>query len=478
MKFVDRGEELGFLERKRDSNDAELIIIYGRRRVGKTSLLNKFLEEKKGMYFLGRLEPKEDSLKRLNNLLIESFNDTDLLRHPLRKWDDVFEYLADRSRKERTVLVLDEFPYIVERSPEILSVLQDKWDNRLKGTKVMIVLSGSSVSVMEQYALDQKSPIYGRRTGQWRINKLDPSYLPEFFPAYSIEDQISVYACLDTIPGYLVKFSCEKSVKENIIGSILSKGEFLYEEVSILLREEFRDPSNYSSIISTIAGGTTAHNEIYTRTGMDKSMLSKYLYVLENLGIIEKILPVTQAKKARLKTRGGMYRLKDNFFDYWFTFVYPNASRLELGGAQEVYAASRGEYDKYLSYKFERYITEILPHITTKYTQAGPWWHKEQEIDLVALNPQTKDILFAECKWKNEITPEKTIKELIGKAESVEWNNLQRKEEYALFAKSYTRKITEYEGKKVACYDLSDLEDILNKKKKRPDRTAGISNRA
>jgi AAA+ ATPase superfamily predicted ATPase len=468
MKFVDRVEELSFLERKRDSPDAEMIIIYGRRRVGKTSILNRFLEGKPGMYFLGRLEPKEDSLKRLNNLFIEFFGDTALLNRPLRNWDDVFDYLADRSEKERVVLVLDEFPYIVERSPQILSVLQDKWDNRLKGTHAMLVLSGSSVSMMEQYALDQKSPIYGRRSGQWRINKLDPSYLSEFFPSYSLEEQISVYACLDTIPGYLVKFSSGKSVKENLIDSILSKGEFLYEEVGILLREEFRDPSNYSSIISTIAGGTTSHNEIYTRTGMDKSMLSKYLYVLENLGIIEKILPVTHAKKARLKTRGGMYRLKDNFFDYWFTFVYPNASRLELGETQEVYAASRGEYEKYLGYKFERYITEILPRITAKYAQAGTWWHKEQEIDLVALNEQTKDILFAECKWKKDVAPEKIFSELIGKAESVEWNNSQRKEEYALFAKSYSRKITEYEGKKVACYDLSDLEDILKRKRNRP----------
>src|SRR3989344_887769 len=302
MKFINRTKEIKCLEEKFKSKEAQLIVLYGRRRIGKTELILKFCKDKKFIYFLGRLESKEDTIKRFNNLLIEIFEDKKLLNYPLPNWDAILDYIAEKIEK-RIILVFDEFPFLVERFPEIVSVLQDKWDGKLKDSKIMIILSGSSIVMMEKYALDYKSPLYGRRTVQWKVDKMDIVHLKEFFPHYHIEDLIMIYGCLDTIPGYLSKFSSEKSLDENVAERMLSKGEFLYEEVEILLREELRDPSNYMSILSSIAGGTTTFNEINNRTSLDKSLLSKYLSILESLGIVEREIPVTETYKSKLKAK-------------------------------------------------------------------------------------------------------------------------------------------------------------------------------
>lgn len=441
MQFINRKQELEFLQRKYESNESELIVLYGRRRIGKTELLNQFSMNKKTLYFLGRIESKPDTLRRFNLLLMEFFNDISLARSPLREWDDFFEYLAAKSEK-RLVMIIDEFPFIVEKFPEILSVLQDKWDNLLKKTRIMLVLCGSSISMMEKYTLDYKSPIYGRRTGQWMVDRLDIVQLVEFFPQYTFEDLLTVYSAADTIPGYIVKFDNRVAVWKNIETRLLSKGEFLYEEVEILLREELRDPSNYMSILSTVAGGLTTFNEIHNRTGLDKSLLSKYLFVLEKLGIIEKLQPVTEGFKRKLKAIGARYSIKDNFIDFWFRFVYTNLAELERGNSAAVVKVIKKEFPKYLGNKFERAVMELIPHLGIfQYTRIGRWWHKDKEIDIVALNEKTNEILFVECKWQNKKTDVVVLTELFDKAKFVEWNNDTRKEYFMVASKSgFTQK--------------------------------------
>ncbi len=436
MKFFNRKQELEFLQRKYESEEAEFIVLYGRRRIGKTELLNEFSKNKKVLYFLGRIESKEDTLRRFNLILMEFFNDISLARSPLNGWDDFFLYLAEKG-KERLVLIIDEFPFIIEKFPEILSVLQDKWDFMLKKSKIMLVLCGSSISMMEKYVLDYKSPIYGRRTGQWMVDRLNIVHLKEFFPQYAFEDILTVYSVIDAIPGYLVKFDSSLSVWENIESRILSKGEFLYEEVEILLREELRDPSNYMSILSAVAGGLTSFNEIYNKTRLDKSFLSKYLFVLEKLGIIYKNQPVTLSFKGKLKAIGARYSIKDNFFDFWFRFVYNNLPELERGNSTTVAAAIQKEFPDYFGIKFESAVMELIPHLDIfQYTRIGKWWYKDKEIDIVALNENTTEILFCECKWQNRKVDVGALKELLDKAKSVDWNGDKRKEHFMFISKS------------------------------------------
>ncbi len=466
MKFINRQQELDFLKKKYASNEAELIILYGRRRIGKTELLNEFSKDKKPLYFMGRSESREDTLRRFNLLLMEYFNDISLARLPLSEWDSFFEYLAEKSGK-RLVLIIDEFPIIVDKFHEILSILQDKWDNMLKNSKLMLVLCGSSISMMEKYALDYRSPIYGRRTGQWMVDRLDIVHLKDFFPHYSFEDILTVYSTIDTIPGYLVKFDVSLPVWKNIENRILSKGEYLYEEVEILLREELRDTSNYMSILSAVAGGLTTFNEIYNKTGLDKSLISKYLFVLEKIGIIEKTQPVTLTFKPKLKAIGARYSLKDNFFDFWLKFVYTNFQELERGNSAAVAKAIQKEFPEYLGIKFERAIMELIAFLDIfQYTRIGKWWHKDKEIDIVALNENTKEILFCECKWQNRKTDVSIIEELLEKSKFVDWSNDKRKESFAVISKSgFTDGAKDYaKGKSVFLFTLEELEEIFRRR--------------
>jgi len=455
-KFINRKKELEFLEQKYKSNKAELLILYGRRRVGKTELVLKFCESKNYFYFMGRLESKEDTIKRFNNLFIEKFKDSSLLNSPLSNFDAIFDYLVEKAN-ERIIFVFDEFPFLVDRFPEIVSILQDKWDSKLKKSKIMLVLLGSSVGMMEKYALDYKSPLYGRRTGQWKLDKFNISHLKEFFPKYSQEHLIYVYSVIDSIPGYLNLFDTNKSIWENISEKMFSKGEFLYEEVEILLREELRDPSNYMSIISAISGGLNSFNEISQKTNLDKTMLSKYLGVLEFLNIIERLQSITESSKDKLKSKKSLYVIKDNFYDFWFKFVYLNKQEIEKGNKKIVDKIKR-DFELYVSFKFENYCKEFLENkFFEEYSSFGKWWYKDNEIDIVALNSEKKKILFGECKWSENIDALEILKKLDEKTKKVNWFLEKRGEEYVLFAKSFKKKLNEFNGKKVYCFDLKDL---------------------
>lgn len=457
-RFINRRQELRFLKEKYESKNAELIVLYGRRRIGKTELLVEFSKGKNALYFIGRAESHEDTMRRLNLLAMEFFKDVTLARTPFSRWDDFFDYMSQKA-DERIILIIDEFPLIVDKFPEILSIMQDKWDSTLRKTKLMLVLCGSSISMMEKYALDYKSPIYGRRTGQWMVDRLDVAHLKEFFPKYSAEDLFVLYSAIDAIPGYLAKFEGEKSVWENIEKKMLSKGEFLYEEVEILLREEFRDASNYMSILSAVAGGMTSFNDVYNRTGLDKSLLSKYFFILEKVGIIEKTFPVTENFKQRLKAKGALYSLKDNFFDFWFRYVYPNIAELEKGNSAAVIGLIKKDFPNYGGRKFERFVTELFPHLDIfKHTKIGRWWHKDKEIDILALNDSTKEIMFCECKWRDSMDAGKILTELKEKAKYVEWNNGKRKEHYAIFAKSFKERIKK---PNLVLFDLKNLEKAM-----------------
>jgi uncharacterized protein len=456
-RFINRVMELKFLEERYKSGVAELLILYGRRRIGKTELVLNFCGNKDYFYFMGRLESREDTLKRFNNLIVEKFSDSYLLNNPLSNIESVFDYLVEKSNK-RLILVFDEFPFLVDRFPEIISILQDKWDFKFKKSKAMFILLGSSVGMMEKYALDYKSPLYGRRTGQWKLDKFNISHLKDFFPKYSQEELIYVYSSIDSIPGYLNIFDKNKSALENINTKVLSKGEFLYEEVEILLREELRDPSNYMSILSSVAGGLNTFNEISQKTSLDKSMLSKYLGVLENLNVIGREMPITESSKSKLKSKNSVYVIKDNFYDFWFKFVYLNKQEIEKG-AENVFDKIKRDFGQYVSFKFENYCKEFLENqFYKKYNSFGKWWHKDIEIDILALNEEKKSILFGECKWQEDVDAIKVFNKLKEKSVFVDWNNGKRKEEFVLFAKSFKSK-PKIDG--LLLYGLKDIENMM-----------------
>ncbi|AAL81004.1 ATP-binding protein [Pyrococcus furiosus DSM 3638] len=460
QKFVNRERELAFLEERYASGDAELLIIYGRRRIGKTELLLHFARNKEHVYFLASEKPYRDNLRELQRMMGDFLGDRLFSRIEFSDIDELLIEFSKRVRGRRVVLIIDEFPYLIEHYKPVLSLIQRAWDMELSKSDLLLILCGSSVSSMETEVLGYKSPLYGRRTGQWMVDELPFWSLREFFPSYSTEDIVKVYGVLGGIPAYLLQFDPEKSFDENVVEKVLSKGAFLYEEAEILLKEEMREPANYFIILQAIASGRSRFGEIVNATGLDKSLVSKYLNVLEKLRIVEREVPVTASRKEALKR--GKYSITDNYLAFWFRYVLPNKSYLETGLGKEIWERSKEDFKEYMGGVFERLLRkpEVFTKLTNfRFTKIGRWWHKGEEIDLVALNEREKKALFIEVKWKDlsEREARGILKDLKRKVKLVgldEWGK-----HYGLVAKNVKGKDKIKEEGWLA-WDLEDFERL------------------
>jgi AAA+ ATPase superfamily predicted ATPase len=456
--FVDRERELAFLEPHYDAKSAELIVLYGRRRVGKTELVTKFSKDKPHVYFLAGRQPELESIQELKLRMSIYLNDESFAKLNVKSWIELFQEFSKWQKDERVILIIDEFPILIEGNRAIPSIFQKIWDQNLKDKNVMLILLGSSVSMMETEVLDYRSPLYGRRTGQWKLEPLKLFHLKPFFPAYSVETLINVHSCLGGVPAYLQKFDPDKSFWENVEQKILTKGEFLYEETESLLREEFREPRNYSSILRAVAQGASTYGEILNLTGMDKSMLSKYTSVLEDLGFIKRIYPID----AKSKPRKGLYAIADNYLMFWFKYVFPNKADLETGNTTHVLTKIKEDYNTYLGHAFEQAATDFLTEMKQRkllpftFNAIGKWWFKNHEIDLVALDEENHAATFFEVKWStpNKQDCERIRKNLEANALLFRWN--RKKDNFGIIAK----KIQEKERLRREGYFAFDLKDF------------------
>ncbi|MBO8183451.1 MAG: ATP-binding protein [Archaeoglobus sp.] len=438
--FVNRNSELEFLERKWKEKGAQLIIIYGRRRVGKTMLLKEFLKNRKGVYFLATADSIGENIKELAEKFAELTGKEYFME--VKDFGRLFRYLADEIREERTAVILDEFQYLMTLEPGILSVLQKIWDEHLKGTNIFLVLCGSSMGMMERI-MEYKSPLYGRRTGQWKVEPFDIKGIAEMFPNRSMEELVKIYAVFGGIPFYLDLVK-ELGVEEAIKMKILRKGGVLYEEPEFLLREELREPRVYKLILKGLALGYETLGELVNFTGLDRGHLSRYLDTLERLDIVGYELPYGRRKR-------GRYYIKDNFFNFWFRFVYPNFGDLELGLVDEVWAKIEPKLNAYYGKAFERLVREMLRQriIDFRQKKVARWWHKGEEVDAVA--ELDDGLLFVEVKW-GEFERREAERVLEGLEKKVE--RFKGKKRFLLIAKRI-------EGKTPEMMDLKDLEKAV-----------------
>jgi len=447
------------LNRRYISKKPEFIIVYGRRRVGKTGLVAQFIKNKPAIFFLAEEKKDMENLKDMQIEMKNFLNDSEFGLINFSDWYELFGGFIKRT-KRRCIIVIDEFPHLVEQNSSVPSQFQKIWDMNLGKSNVVLILIGSSTGMMEKLP-GSKSPLYGRRTGQLEVKPIPLAEINRFFPKYDMQDIIRVYGCTDSIPLYLVQFSANDSFYNNLKNNFLYRDRMLYNEAEILLKQEFRESANYFSILKAIAFGYTKNNEIADYADIEKSIVSKYLQNLGQIRIIKKEYPVTERKE---KIKSARYVFTDNYFRFWFRFIYPNRTLIEKGEARAVEEIIKKDYNSYLGIVFEKVSEEFLWKVKPiKPTKLGRWWHKDKEIDVVALNEQTRDILFAECKWQDGVNAEKILAELKEKAKYVEWINDKRKEHYTVFAKSFNKRIKEQEGAKVYCYDLSDMEKVLRK---------------
>lgn len=438
MEFVNREYELAFLNEKHRKSEAQLVVIYGKRRVGKTELAVQFAKEKPHLYFLCEKIPPKHQLAKFTEAVGEFFKDEFLPEEGFKDWETAFKYLA--AKKTPLIVIIDEFPYLVETDPAIPSTFQKAWDLHLKNSKVYLILLGSSISMMERTTLHYKAPLYGRRTGQLFITPFKFKELKEVFPKADFEKRLAIYSTVGGTPFYLNQFKDREDTLEVVKHKLLRKGEPLYEEVEFLLREELREPRNYFVILEALSLGKHKLSELINETGFDKGTVSRYLDILEDLGITKKEIPVTE--KIPEKSRKGIYRIEDHFFNFWFRFVFRNRSLLEENKVNEVAQKIKEAMPELLARNYERIAADLLAQavlekqIPLQFEAYGRWWDKNEEIDLVALNPATQTLLLGEVKWSNKPLGTNIYEALKAKAQKVEWGKKGRKELFSLFSKS------------------------------------------
>ena len=421
--FVGRKKELSFFEAAYQSNKAEFITLYGRRRVGKTELLTEFCKDKDNIFYSSNETTDHIQLQSFSKAIIEYDKNRFAFLDCFKDWETAFTALYSLAENKRIVVVIDEFPYMVKSNKSIPSILQNLWDHKLKNSKLMLIISGSSMSFIENEVLGYKNPLYGRTTGIYKLEPLLYSEAVEFFPNYSNEDKVIAYAILGGIPHYLQQFDKNVSLEDNVKSTILRRGSILYNEVDFLLHEELREPAVYNAIIEAIALGNTTHNEIFLKTQIDKRVLSVYLKNLIDLGIIKREFSVLSSLKDKSNSSKGNYYLVDNLFRFWYAFCYPNISSLESSRTDVLWKRIIApELHNYSSKTFEKICIDYLKLLNDEeklpfwFSEIGRWWGKvtftdengqkktsSEEIDILATDTSEKNFIICECKFRNEL---------------------------------------------------------------------------
>ena len=405
MEFIGRDPELKILE-DTYRQDTGFVVLYGRRRVGKTTLISKFIANKPALYYLATEEREPDALRRFGDAVAAFTNRPYLKNGSITDWIPLFTYFAEEPSTEKKILVIDEFPYLVHSNPAFPSLFQKIWDEILQNASVMVILCGSSVSMMKDYALARTSPLYGRRTAQIKLKPLRFMELATHFPSIPFSELVERYALTGGIPKYLTFFDTGISVQDAIKKYVLNPNGYLYEEPLYLLKNDVRDAPSYLSIMNAISQGYTTISQIADKIQSSTSFITPYLATLIELGFVERKIPILEEYPE--KSRKGVYRIADTFMRFWFRFVYPNRSLLEQGNYEPVMELINQEMNRvYLSFIYEDICAELFSYLCTQHEisftpyQIGSYWNRTGtiELDLVAVNPKTQELFIGECKY-------------------------------------------------------------------------------
>lgn len=446
IQFVNRKKELHQLE-----NAGNINIIFGRRRVGKTALVKHFGENKNAVYLLAINKPLPFNLQRFSEEFSQRFKIPGL---NFKNFKEMFQFIESR---DEDIIIIDEFGYLVQNGilPEFQEIVDEVTSKRL-------FLTGSSISLMEMEILDYKSPIYGRVDSIMHLLPFSFSHLFEWFKDKPFEDIFKIYAAVGGTPRYLQFFQAhgaEEEIKMNFFNQ-----SFLFYDARKIIEDELREPTRYFMILEAIARGRNTQNEIKNFTGMDYHKISFYLNKLKRLKIIS-------LKKTLIAAKKSFYVINDNYFKFWFRFVYPYEDDIDSLMNETALHEFDKAFNTYLGYIFEDISREVVrrtfmfPKLGTQFGTMPPGMRKNPaetvyEIDIAGINDKD-EILFGECKWNDDVDAEKIVKRLEEKARAVKWKNNERKEIYVVFAKKFFKRISRWNGKEVHCFDIKDIENTL-----------------
>ena len=446
--FVDREQEMETLQSEYERDGSALVVLYGRRRVGKTTLISEFIKDKNALFFLASEESEAQNRSLLKEKVAE-FIDSDLLRSAeVKSWDVLFQSIMDTPFESKPVIVLDEFQYLGKANPAFPSIFQRIWEEILKDKPVMVILCGSLISMMESQTLAYGSPLYGRRTAQIRLKQIPFAHYHEFFPGKSRRELIEMYAVTGGVPKYIELFSESRDIYGAIRKCVLNRSGYLYDEPHFLLQQEVTEVGSYFSIMRAIAAGNSKLSAISAVLEIKATSLTKYLKTLIDLDILEREVPITEENPERSKK--GLYKIKDNYLRFWFAFVYPNMSFIESGHSEIVMnKIKKSLVRNHIAFVYEDVCKERMWELNAEdawpfnFTKLGRYWDARTEIDIAALDPEGKNLILGECKYWQEPVDVDVLRDLEAKTDAVAWERSNRKVWYVLFSVSgFTDELT------------------------------------
>ena len=443
--FYGRENELEELNRRYFSSGFQFIPVYGRRRVGKTALIDEFIKDKTAIKFTAVKGSYNTNMRLLASIVLGVRN------APVMDLEDILEVMHSRFGERRYVFVIDEYPYLVGSDESVTGILNNFIESHLD-SEAFIILSGSSMSVMKNQILGVKSPLYGRRTGQIRLSPFPFVEIWHFLPSYSDEERLIVYGLVGGIPWYLGFFDDRKSLKENIIDNLINPFAALNKEATLLFAEEFESPVSYLDVISSIAKGHNRVGEMAADAGLETSRISALLKDLILLEIVEKIRPIDDPGSKRT-----IYRIKDHYLRSYYRFIYPSNVEVEKNRYEEAYDGIMKDMNTYLGHVFEDVCSE---YVGRSYREVGTWWgtdssrRTKEEIDIAALGEGR--MVLCECKYRSEPVGKDVIETLVRRAGLVR-SGLPK--DLMVFSRSgYTEEaVREAESENVVLHTLEDV---------------------
>ncbi len=460
--FIGREREMNSLNRLYTSDRFEFAVIYGRRRVGKSALINEFIKDKNTIYFMGVESNAAQNLENFSKTIME-FGTGVPAQMAFVSFQAALEYVFQLAEKERLILAIDEYPYVARSSKSLASTLQLLIDQYKDHSKLMLILCGSSMSYMEDHVLSYKAPLYGRRTAQMKILPFEFEEVCRYYKNFSDEDKALVYGIVGGTPQYLLQMDDRKSIEENIKNTFLNPISFLFEEPENLLKQEVREPALYNAIITAIATGASRMAEISTKVGEDTSVCVTYLKNLLALGLVRKETPYGEKT-----SRKSIYFIDDNMFRFWYRFIPENSSSIVRGAVDVVYKRMEPHLSDYMGKVFEEICKQYLWKLlltgksSVEFKELGRWWGTDSsarsQVEIDIMGEQDQDTaLFAECKWTNEKVDVGVLEKLAEKSKLFHYRNIR----LYLFAKTGFTKGCADRAKEMGNVEMVTYRDII-----------------
>ncbi len=444
MSFFSRELELALLDDLYRRPGAQFLILYGRRRIGKTALVTHWGERlgEPYLYWMATQTSATNQLRNFSQVLFQFLNPgvavTPAFSYP--SWDAAFAEVARYAANQRTVLVLDEFTYVMQADSEVPSLIQKAWDHHLKSSRVFLILTGSLAGIIQRTALDYQSPLYGRATARLKLQPLPFGALAAMLPNYSSEQRVAVYTITGGVPAYVELFDDSRNILQNLQQRIVSPTNVMLTDAVFLLHEQLEEPRNYVAVLEAIAAGFHQLTDIATMAGIERSNITKYLAVLRELGYVERRVPATVRRPEQ--SRQGRYVISDSYLRFYYRFLAPNIAAIEQGRAKQTISLL---YDHLLDFigthTFEELCREWvnvkaemgeLPFLLER---VGSFWSKQAQVDVLAINWRTKDILLGECKWGDQAVDRAIIRALLDKTNKVLPGQIAWRTHYIFFAR-------------------------------------------